>query len=271
MHARRRLVKVRASLLAASLLGCTSAAAPLDIESEHLVPSADLEFVIAPPLAEVQPPPASEPPPPPAPTPARWEMWSVVEDVEASLRHDIDPNACGFQLPKFPTISADGSVLALALGNAPVADRRLLTIRMLRTSDAKQVRAYTLIGPDESQLPPEELQRRVCHRMSALARALVSGEHATAPVVGGWANPIRDGLPERADGWPRVFGNGATREVDMAVSDVVVAPANVDIPELQVHPGEPPICTGAEDEDEEFSKVWEAANLRVFTRGPCGC
>lgn len=265
-------MKLRVLLLTASLLGCTGATDPLDIEAEQLGTSTDLEFVIAPPLAEpAPPPPALEPPPTPEPTPARWEMWRIVEDVEGSLIDELDPNACDVDLPEFPTISADGTVLALALANAPVADPRLLTIRMLRTDDAKQVRAYTLIGLGESELAPEELQRRICHRASALARALASGGHTSAPVVGGWDNPIRDGLPERVDGWPRVIGDGATREVDMTVADIVIAPASADAPELRLRTAGPTVCTGSESDEEEFSQVWEAGGLRVFTRGPCGC
>jgi hypothetical protein len=168
------------------------------------------------------------------------------------------------ELPDFPTVSADGSVLALALISSPVADEKLLTVRLLRSQDAKQLRAYTLIGPGETELAPEV----VCHRARSLARALASGGHTTMPVVGGWANPIDDGLPERVDGGPRVIADGATRDVDMAVADIVIAPSDLAVPELQVRPAGTESCGGSA---EQFSKVWEAGGLRVLTRGPCGC
>jgi hypothetical protein len=257
---------------AALLLGCTGIDEPLDFEVEQLEAAVELEFVIVPPRDEAPadvPPsaPTLEPPPTPMPTPARWGMWLVLEDLDVSLEYDL--SVCDVELPEFPTVAADGSVLALALVSSPVADELLITVRMLRSEDGKQVRAYTLIGPGESELvPDEELQRRVCHRATALARALASHGHTTMPVVGGWENHVRDGLPTSAQGWPRVIGDGATHDVDMAVADIVIAPANTDAPELHVSEAGPTACRGSSD---QFSKVWEAAGLRVFTRGPCGC
>jgi hypothetical protein len=254
------------------MLGCTATEDVLDIESEGLGSAVELEFVIIPPLQEAPtnlPPPATlEPPPTPKPTPARWEMWRVLEDVDAWLRLEVDPNACDVELPQFPTVAADGTVLALALISAPVADQQLLTVRLLGIEDAKQVRAYTLLGPGEWELETEEVQRRVCHRANVLARALASGGHTSVPVVGGWENEIRDGLPERVEGWPRVLSDGATREVDATVADVVIARSHVATPELQLRTTGPQSCDGASS---QFSKVWETGDLRVFTRGPCGC
>jgi hypothetical protein len=89
------------------------------------------------------------------------------------------------------------------------------------------------------------------------------------PVAGGWENPIRDGLPERVDGWPRVFSDGATRDIDATVSDIVIAPVYADDPKLEVRAAGPEDCYRSSEE--QFSKVWQAAGLRVFTRGPCGC
>jgi hypothetical protein len=257
---------------AALLLGCTAGEEAFDIESETLGATAEFEFRVIPPrVEEPASPPTLEPPPAPLPTPARWTMWHVLEDVEGWLDLEIDPTECEIELPQFPTVAADGSVLALALVSAPVADQKLLTIRMLRSEDAKQMRAYTLIGPGESELAPEELERRVCHRMKALTRALASGEHTTVPVIGGWGNPIRDGLPERVDGWPQVISDGATRDVDMAVADIVMAPTDMAAPELRLRTAGPEDCSGSSDGEDQFSKLWEAAGLRVFTRGPCGC
>lgn len=258
-------------LATALLLGCTGIEDPLDFELEDQASTTELEFVIAPPQHEVAPPPPPttppEPPPAPQPTPARWTMWSVLEDVDAWLRDEVDLHACDVELPTFPTVSGDGSMLALALVSAPIADERMVTIRLLRTTDAKQVRAYTLLGPSESELEPDEVQRRVCHRVPALVRALTSGGHTTVPLVGGWDNPIHEGLPESVDGWPRVISDGATREVDATVSDIVIAPANADAPQLNLR-AKKRNCTSMSG---QFSKVWEAASLRIFTRGPCGC
>jgi hypothetical protein len=263
-------VKLRALLLTALLLGCTSTEDIPSLASEDLDPAVEIEFAIIPSSVD-DPPPTLEHPPAPLPTPARWEMWRVLEDADVWLRSEVDLTACDVdlaELPTFPTVAADGSVLALALVSSPVADQRLLTVRLLRTQDAKQMRAYTLIGPDESELPSDELQRRVCHRAKALARALASGGHTSVPVVGGWENRISDGLPERVDGWPRVIGDGATREVDAAVADIVLAPSDLTAPELQLRVAGSQSCSGSSD---EFSKVWEAAGIRIFTRGPCGC
>jgi hypothetical protein len=259
---------------AALLLGCTAGEEAFDIESEGIGAAVEFEFRVIPPHVDgpSQPsPPTLEPPPTPLPTPARWTMWHVLEDVEGWLDLELGATPCEIELPQFPTVAADGSVLALALVSAPVADQKLLTIRMLRSEDAKQMRAYTLIGPGESELAPEELARRVCHRMKALTRALASGGHATMPAVGGWETPIRDGLPERVDGWPHVISDGATRDVDMAVADIVIAPSDMGTPELQLRTAGPRACSGSSDESDQFSKVWEATGLRVFTRGPCGC
>ena len=270
-------MKLRATFAAALSLGCTETTDTLDIETQRLGESTELEFLIIPPLDEVatdQPPPALEPPPTPLPTPARWEMWRVIEHLEDPvtwLDVEIDMTACDVELPRFPTIAADHSVLAVALISSPVADEELLTVRMLRAEDGKQMRAYTLVGPGESELPPEELTRRVCHRQKALARALDSGGHTTMPIIGSWQNPIRDGLPDTVDGWPKMIANGATREVDMAVADIVIAPADAEASQLQVRVDQTESCSGASEGDEQFSKVWEAAGLRLFTRGPCGC
>jgi hypothetical protein len=251
------------------LLGCTAPEHALGVESKDLGASLELEFRIIPALDDaptVLPPPTLEPPPTPMPTPARWDMWRVLDDTDTFL--DVDLTACGVVLPEFPTVAADGSTLAIALVSAPVADEQLLTVRLLRSEDAKQIRAYTLVGSGESELPHEELQRRVCHRAKALARALRSGGHTSMPVVGGWHNPIRDGLPASVEALPRVLSDGATRDVDATVADIVIAPANSDSPELQVREPGPTSCRSSSS---EFSKVWEAAGLRVFTRGPCGC
>jgi hypothetical protein len=266
-------VKRPALFASVLLLGCTGLEDPLDIEPEQLEAAVELEFSIVPARDEASTdlPPTLEPPPAPLPTPAHWEMWRLLEDVDGWLQLEVDPTTCDIELPEFPTVAADGSVLALALVSAPVADQKLLTVRLLRSEDAKQVRAYTLIGPGESELLPEELERRVCHRAKALARALASGGHTAMPVAGGWANQIRDGLPERVDGWPKVISDGATRDVDATVADVVIAPADAAAPKLQVRTAGPRACSGSSDESDQFSKVWEAAGLRVLTRGPCGC
>jgi hypothetical protein len=68
--------------------------------------------------------------------------------------------------------------------------------------------------------------------------------------------------------WPRVISDGATRDVDAAVTDIVIAPANTDAPELRLREAGPKSCRGSSG---QFSKVWESGGLRVFTRGPCGC
>lgn len=267
-------MKLRAMFAAACLLGCTAGEDVLEVEPERPVESAksvEPELVVIPTLdkAPTNPtPPTLEPPPTPEPTPPRWALWHVLEDANTWLRDQTALATCDVELPTFPTISADGTTLALGLVSAPVADERLLTVRMLRIEDAKQMRAYTLVGPGESELPAEELERRICHRADALARALKSRGHTSMPVVGGWENPIRDGLPEVADGWPRVISDGATRDVDMAVADVVIAPANTVAPELKIREAGAKPCRG---ESGQFSKVWEAGGLRVYTRGPCGC
>jgi hypothetical protein len=273
--ARRRAVKhLRALIPAALLLGCTAGEEAFDLESEGIGAAVEFEFRVIPPHVDgpAQPsPPTLEPPPAPLPTPTRWTMWHVLEDVEGWLDLEVGATPCEIELPQFPTVAADGSVLALALVSAPVADQKLLTIRMLRSEDAKQMRAYTLIGPGESELAPEELARRVCHRMKPLTRALASGGHTSMPVVGGWESPIRDGLPERNDGWPKVISDGATRDVDMAVADIVISRSDAAAPELLLRTAGPQACRDSSDESDQFSKVWEATGLRVFTRGPCGC
>jgi hypothetical protein len=271
---RRPLVKLHATFTAALLLGCTApqdVQEVLDVEPASVEPATEPEFVIIPAVAKTPadlPPPTLEAPPAPLPTPARWEMWQIREDINAWLVDEVALAACDVELPQFPTIAADGSVIAIALLSSPVADERLLTIRLLRTQDAKQMRAYTLVGPGEFELPSEELQRRICHRAIPLARAMASGGHTSMPVVGGWDNPIRDGLPASVENWPRVISDGATRDVDMAVTDILIAPANSDAPELRVREAGPKKCRGSSG---QFSKVWEAGGLRVFTRGPCGC
>jgi hypothetical protein len=114
----------------------------------------------------------------------------------------------------------------------------------------------------------DELQRRYCRRLAAAQEMLVADAFATMPVVGAWANPIRRRLPADAWPWPYVVNDGAKRELDMAVTDIVIARPDAEQPALELRPGAEKRCRR---EGSEFSKVWSTATIAVYTRGPCGC
>jgi hypothetical protein len=261
-----------AAAISLLLLGCTAPEQPLRLTPGPTDEAGELEFVIVPTQAEdARPPIEAEPPTPdPAPT-GRGQMWRVMEDADAWVAALTALDPCTSGLPRFPAVSADGSTLALALASSPVADEQAAVIRLYRSEDGTLLANHTLLGPAESQRlgeQPQLARRRYCRRAAELERTLASGRYQPMPVVGGWHNPIRDGLPVDAKPWSRVVSDGATLEVDMAVADIVIARADVDDPALQVRVNKAQRC---QTERGQFSTVWSAAGIRVLRRGPCGC
>lgn len=265
--------------MVALTLGCTEAGRPPDPaparanepESEPDTVTASPKPTPEPETAQPEPAAAVDAPiPAPGRTPAKWTMWRIMEAPDTWLDQTLVLPGCGVELPSLPAVAADGSAVAIGLYSSPVADQRLVTVRIYAAADGKLVRGFTLLGPDEGQLPDDELRRRFCHRVGQLARVLAAGDYAAMKLVGGWRNQVTDGLPARADSWPLILADGATRDVDMAVADIVLAPIEPALAQLELRKGGAEVCRSDADEG-QASRVWEGAGLRVWTREPCGC
>jgi hypothetical protein len=259
------------ALVALALLACTAPDESLHYQLPAKSADAVLEFSIVPEsivLPEPEPSTTladaldSKPMQPDA-------MWRVLEEPNAWLSDHTGLASCDAHLPRFPALSRNGDRLALALATAPVADEHAAAVRIYRVADGTLLGSYWLLHPSQSKLieaDPTRIQQRYCKRTTELSR-LLGDDYEPMPKTGGWQNPIREGLPESRDPWPLVVADGATREVDATVADIVIANPLAPDPALQPRSR----AQRCHNMWEQFSTVWSTAELSVLTRGPCGC
>jgi hypothetical protein len=271
---------VRLPSMALALLACTAPEAPLRYELAIELVDDELPFSIAPEasLRYELPGPLAPPEPrrPATLTEAlergpvkRDPMWRVLEEIDPWLSDHTGAEPCDAQLPGFPALSSNGALLALALGTAPVADEHAAVVRVYRVKTGALLGSYWLLRHHETPLfaiDPGYVQKQYCERAAELAR-LLDGDFERMPRVGGWQNPIREGLPDSHKPWPLVVADGASKDVDATVADIVIASPATQDPALQLRPK----AQQCHSTWGQFSTVWATAEISVFTRGPCGC
>jgi hypothetical protein len=259
--------------IALCVLGCTAPEPSLELDAPDVDAQAFGGYAAEPDerAVEVAPP---DPSTQPRARPRADAYWWVMDDPRAWIGEKTGSDGCRGEFTALPAMTRDGETLVLGLGSSPVADGHEAVVRFHRVHDGTVEREVELLRPSEwTRLTEREdgmakVRRRYCDRLAVLEGELRTIGAEAMPVVGAWGNPIRNRLPSDAWPWPYVVSDGATREVDMAVTDIVIARADVADPKLELVAGKERRCRG---EFGRFAKVWATARIAVYTRGACGC
>lgn len=262
-------MKLLASM-ALAVFGCTAPPDTLELDAPEVAAQAFAGYAVEPDAAVVE----IAPPERARVRPRVDAFWWVLDDPRAWIGDKTGSDGCKGEFTALPAMTRDGKTLVLGLGNSPVVGAHEAVVRFYAVDDGALEREIELLRPSEwTRLTEREdgmprVQRRYCDRLAQLEQELQAIDVEPMPLVGSWANPIHQRLPKDAWSWPNVVSNGATREVDMAVTDIVIARADVPHAKLRIQPGDERRCRG---EGGRFAKVWATATMAVYTRGACGC
>jgi hypothetical protein len=255
------------------VLGCTAPEPSLELDAPDVDAQAFGGYAAEPDetAVEVAPP---DPSTQPRARPHADAYWWVMDDPRAWIGDKTGSDGCKGEFTALPAMTRDGETLVLGLGNSPIVGAHEAVVRFHAVHDGSLEREIELLRPSEwTRLTEREdgmpkVQRRYCDRLAQLEQELQAIGAEPMPLVGSWANPIHQRLPKDAWPWPSIVSNGATREVDIAVTDIVIARADVEHAKLRILPGGERRCRG---ESGRFAKVWATATMAVYTRGACGC
>ena len=256
--------------MALAVIGCTAPPDTLELDAPEVDAQAFAGYAVEPDAAAVE----IAPPQQPRSRPRADAFWWVLDDPPGWIGDKTGSDGCRGEFTALPATSRDGKTLVLGLGNSPVVGAHEAVVRFYAIDDGGLDKEIELLRPSEwTRLTEREdgmskVQRRYCDRLAQLEQEVQAIGAEPMPLAGSWANPIHQRLPKDGSPWPNVVSHGATREVDMAVTDIVIACADDEHAKLRIVPGGERRCRG---ESGRFAKVWATATMAVYTRGACGC